>query len=93
MTKSINQYLHHYYISVSGGTYSAFNALNSFAVSSTTFDTVWSSVISNIGSSAAVVGWTYTYAPGGGYGALTDPCPATTTTSSNIPILNIRCSA
>jgi len=40
-----------------------------------------------------VVGWSYTYARGGGYGALTDPCPATTDTASAIPVLAIRCSA
>lgn len=40
-----------------------------------------------------VLGWSYTYARGGGYGALTDPCPATTDSASAIPAISIRCSA
>lgn len=40
-----------------------------------------------------VVGLTQTYARGGGYGTLTDPCPTPTNTASAIPGLLIRCSA
>lgn len=40
-----------------------------------------------------VVGLSYTYARGGGYGTLTDPCPATTDTASAIPGMLIRCTA
>jgi hypothetical protein len=44
-------------------------------------------------NTAQVVGWGSTYDRGGGYGALTDPSPATTDTGSNIPGLKIRCKA
>lgn len=37
-------------------------------------------------------GWTYTYARSGGYGALTDPCPATTDTAANFPSVRIKVS-
>lgn len=38
-----------------------------------------------------VNGWTGYYDRGGGYGALTDPCPATTTPTSSTPNLIVRC--
>ncbi len=37
-----------------------------------------------------VLGWTQRYDRGGGYGALTDPTPATTNDGSNMPMLTIR---
>lgn len=37
-----------------------------------------------------VTGWTQTYARGGGYGALTDPCPAVTDASTSIPGVYVR---
>jgi hypothetical protein len=39
-----------------------------------------------------VSGWSGTYARGGGYGTLTDPCPAVTLTGSNIPGAVLRVS-
>lgn len=42
------------------------------------------------GNQAQVVGWGATYDRGGGYGALTNPSPATTDTGSNIPGIKIR---
>ncbi len=39
-----------------------------------------------------VTGWTGTYARGGGYGALTNPCPTYTETASNMPGMLLRAS-
>ncbi len=39
-----------------------------------------------------VAGWSATYVRAGGYGALTDPCPAVTTTGSNMPGVVLRVS-
>lgn len=37
------------------------------------------------GNQIQVTGWSFTYARGGGYGALTNPCPAPTESGSAIP--------
>lgn len=44
------------------------------------------------GNGEQVTGWGQLYDRGGGYGALTDPCPAITPTASNIPGLTLRVS-
>ncbi len=46
-----------------------------------------------VGNQAMVVGLSQTYARGGGYGALTDPCPSPTNTGTAIPAILVRCSA
>jgi hypothetical protein len=39
-----------------------------------------------------VIGWGQFYDRGGGFGSLTDPCPAVTNTGSNLPMIAIRVS-
>lgn len=40
---------------------------------------------------AQVTGWTQFYDRAGGYGALTDPCPAVTNSASVAPAIRVRC--
>lgn len=42
------------------------------------------------GNQRQVTGFTYYYDRGGGYGTLTDPCPATTDNASGFPSIHIR---